>query len=402
MDKPSIYVAYSGGLDSTVLLHLCHQWRTEFAIQISAIHINHHLSPHANTWAQHCRKICADLQIDYIEHSLHLALSPGDSLEEKAREQRYAFFAQCLQPNDLLFTAHQQDDQAETVLLQLLRGAGPKGLAAMPRMKALGLGFHVRPLLDRTRAALLEYAKAQGLQWIDDESNNNTQLTRNFIRHEILPLLQSRWSTVSSTLSRSAEHCAEAQALLEEFGIELCEKVEGSVPGTLAVVKLLELSAEQQRLVLRTWISRYGFTLPGSRKLLAIQRDVLTAASDRMPCLRWQGAELRRFRGNLYLMAPVTTQAAMQEFIWDFAKPLVVPGVGELQSVKPIGTQAVCIRPRAPGEAVILPRRGKHSLKNLYQEWCIPSWLRENVPLVFVANKLVCIGRYFVGEEFKI
>ena len=201
-----------------------------------------------------------------------------------------------MEEGDLLLTAHQQDDQAETVCLQLLRGAGPKGLAAMPHIKPFARGWHARPLLTIPRSALHAYAQCHQLKWVEDESNENTDLTRNFIRHDVLSLLKTRWPTVGGMIARSGAHCAESQALLEDYALEECKNLQGSRLHTLSVQKLLKCSVAKQRLVLRTWIAQQGYLSPDTKKFLTIQEDVLTASWDRLPVVSWAGAELRRYR----------------------------------------------------------------------------------------------------------
>src|SRR3990167_7215737 len=295
LDK-TYWLAYSGGLGSHVLLSLCQQIRKQYPLQLKAIHINHQISDHAHEWAKHCAKICDAYNVSYVEHQVEVPCNNGESLEEVARNKRYAVFASFMQKNDVLLTAHHQDDQAETLLLQLLRGAGPKGLAAMPELKSFADGLHARPLLAFSRSELENYAKQQSLIWIDDESNLNTNLTRNFIRHEILAKLKTRWPTVTQTLSRSAMHCAELQTLLEEITLDDLKQVQGSIENTLSVKKILAFDIKKQKLMLRAWIYQAGFTLPSAKKCESICTNVLMAKKDRAPCVQWKDVEVRRYR----------------------------------------------------------------------------------------------------------
>lgn len=400
------WIGYSGGLDSQVLLSLCQTLRQTFPLKLHAIHINHGLSPHAHRWSAHCARTCQDYGIPLVERTIQLETTSGKSLEEAAREQRYAVFAEHLNAGDILLTAHQQDDQAETLLLQLVRGAGVKGLASMPVIKPFAHGFHGRPLLAFSRAELQRYAEAEQLQWIEDESNANTQFTRNFIRADIMPLLKSRWPSVTETLARSAAHCAEAQTLLQELAQESEATLQGSQAGTLSVAKLLALRPDKQKLMLRAWLQNLGYPLPDTKKIAAIQRDVLTAAWDRLPCVRWQGAEVRRYRDDLFVMSclPATPQTTPVE--WDVTKPLALPGIGTLQSSPVCGQglradiKNVVVMFRQGGESVELPGRGRHTLKNLFQEWNVLPWMRARIPLVFVDEQLVSAVGYFVNADF--
>lgn len=407
------WIGYSGGLDSHVLLAVCHALRLNQPIKLRAIHINHGLNAKSKIWADHCARVCEAYEIDYLERSIQFEQTAGRSLEELAREKRYAIFAECLNDGDLLMTAHQQDDQAETLLLQLFRGAGPKGLAAMPVERSFARGFHLRPFLGFTRSMLQEYAELMKLKWIEDESNQNLHLTRNFIRHDVLPRLKARWPTVTIAISRTASHCAEAQALLEEVALDVGKKVSGSKINTLSVNKLLQLTAENQKLVLRTWIRALDYPLPDAKKIQTILNNALKAASDKMPCIRWGGIELRRFRDDLYLMPCLPIHNAQQIFEWDLETKLKLPGIGVLSAIRSevktetqrkhylcLDIRSVSVRFRRGGEIARLPKRGHHTLKNLFQEWGVPPWERDRIPLIFVNEKLISAVGYFIDPEY--
>jgi tRNA(Ile)-lysidine synthase len=406
--QKTYWVAYSGGLDSHVLLSLCAELRAIVPINVRAIHINHGLHPDANAWAAHCAQICEAYQIGYVVRSIQVDQQVGQSLEEVAREKRYATFADYLHDNDMLLTAHQQDDQAETVLLQLLRGAGLKGLSAMPSIKAFARGFHGRPLLPFARQVLERYANEHQLKWIDDESNQNINLTRNFIRHAILSPLKTRWPTVTATISRSAAHCAEAQVLLEGYTINEWQKVQGSKANTLSVEKLLRLEPSIQRLVLRTWIKQRGHAMPDAKMIETIRHDVLTAAWDSMPCVNWAVTELRRYHDDLYLMASLPAHDTQQIIDWNMNQFLTLPGIGTLQAAAVRGRglrtdiKAVSVRFRRGGEIAHLSGRGRQTLKNLFQEWNIATWERDRIPLIFVDEKLVSVVGYFIDEAYAV
>lgn len=400
------WVAYSGGIDSHVLLALCAEFRRHTSIKLRAIHINHNLSPHAQAWSNHCKAICAEYDIDLIVREIKLDLQAGESLEEEARKKRYAVFAEYVNIDDVLLTAHHQDDQAETMLMQLMRGAGLKGLSAMPAMKVFAKGWHARPLLDVDRVNLQQYAQANQLRWIDDESNQNSKMTRNFIRHHVLSVLKERWSSATNVIARSAAHCAEAQALLEQFALELCEQVKGSVENTLSIQKLLTLEEAKQRLVLRTWIHGCGFSLPNVDKIEVIRSNVLTAANDRMPCVTWGEVEVRRFRDDLFLLSALKQHKVQQCHDWNLQQPLVLPHVGVLQAEKVNAQNSlrmvgdVQVRFRQGGEVINLPNRGRHKLKNLFQEWNVTPWLRDRIPLIFIGETCIAAVGYFIDPDY--
>lgn len=391
------WIAYSGGMDSHVLLALCYQVSLEQSLPFRVMHVNHGLSLHAAAWSQHCAMVCAQYQFSLEQVSLHLQSVEGESLEAVAREQRYAAFAQYLQAGDILLTAHHQDDQAETFLLQLMRGAGVKGLSAMPEIKLFAQGYHARPLLNCTRDDLLQYAKEQQLNWIEDESNSNEGFTRNYVRHTVMPRLQERWPSVNAAIARSAQHCAEAQSLLEEYGSQLCDSALGLEQGSLSVSALQKLSVSQQKLALRTWISAAGFGLPDVKKMEAILSNVLNADWDRFPCVAWGDVELRRHRDQLYVMNKLDAHDVARQIDWNITQPFVLPGVGEYRIEHYIGRkipedrELVSVRFRQGGEVIDIPGRGRLSLKNLLQEWNIVPWLRDKLPLIYVDDELLGI-----------
>lgn len=362
--ETTYWIAYSGGLDSHVLLSLCAELNSN---NIRAIHINHQISQHANAWSTHCADVCARLQIPFVQHSIQMNLASGDSLEEVARNKRYEVFSSYIKSGDVLLTAHHQDDQAETLLIQLMRGAGPKGLSAMPEVKVFSEGLHARPLLEFSRAELLEYAVGQQLNWIEDESNKDTRLTRNFVRHAVLPLMAERMPGVLPAISRSAKHCADTQEIADEYIELLLSDVIGSKQNLLSVAKLLNLSVNKQRLVIREWISRNGYLVPNAKKLQTIVQDVLHARWDGIPLVEWGDVELRRYRDDLYLVAKDRVQ-----------------NVTELpDSVR------VCFRDE-------LNQLGfTDKLKRLFQSHGVPPWERATVPVLLRDDEIVGIAGYY-------
>ncbi len=404
LDK-TYWVGYSGGLDSHVLLHLCAELRKQYPLRLKAVHVHHGLSIHAMDWAMHCEKVCADLQIEFIQKSIDAKALTGDSPEEVARERRYDVFANLLASQDVLLTAHQQDDQAETLLVQLFRGAGPKGLAAMPALKTFAAGFHARPLLSASRAELTHYAEEQHLTWINDESNEDKNFTRNFLRHAILPVLKQRWPTVTKTLARVANNCAEAEALANNAIQQDLEVCRGIHRATLSIKKLMTLDAVRQRHLLRAWFIEQAFPVPSSVKLHQIQQDFLQSDADKLPVMYWDDVELRRYRHTLYIMKKLMHHDATQVFSWDLSQPLVIPHVGTLHATLMENAGLfphLTVRFRQGGERCYFPKRGCHRLlKHLMQEWGIPPWERDRVPLLFVEDRLIAVVGYFLDASYE-
>ena len=295
-----LILAYSGGLDSHVLLHQLVQ-HPIIHKKLQVVHINHGLSPNADHWQEHCAMVCAELKIPFAGIKITIEIKPGDSLEAVAREQRYAELAKFVDENTALLTAQHQDDQAETLLLQLFRGAGVKGLAAMPEQKKFAKGVQLRPLLNTTRGELSAYAQQYDLQWIEDESNQNQKFNRNYLRQTIMPLLKKRWPSVTSTLARSGQHCAEAAELLTELAIIDYQHCQGTQLNCLNIIALQKLSRARKINTLRYWLQLNNVRSPNSKHLQKIIDEVVAAKPGATPLLRWENIALRRIDATLDL-----------------------------------------------------------------------------------------------------
>ncbi|NMQ20839.1 tRNA lysidine(34) synthetase TilS [Candidatus Competibacter phosphatis] len=396
-----LIVGYSGGLDSHVLLHLlatnraCWPGRT-----LAAVYVDHGLQTASASWGEHCAHICHGLDISFRALRIDARPLPGESPEAAARRARYAALAAELEPDAALLTAHHRDDQAETLLLQLLRGAGPHGLAAMPTTSRLGPGWLLRPLLEVDRSELLDYALEHGLRWIEDVSNADTDFDRNYLRHRILPLLRERWPAVGRNLARSAQWCAETADWLDADADADLARVAAQRPDTLHIPALRELSEPRQRNALRRWLRRLGLPVPDAQQLRHILHDALTAARDRQPCIRWPGGEVRRYRDTLYALPPLVTHDARQTFIWrhetNAYPPLDLPGLGTLRLLATFGEglraetlagAALTIRFRQGGERFRpVGRHHSQELKKLLQEAGIPPWKRDRLPLIYLPS----------------
>lgn len=408
--KPSsiLWVGFSGGIDSRVLLDGLYQLRHDYSLTIKAIHINHGLSVHARQWQAQCVRWCEAYGIECVVESLQLQLHSGESVEAVLRQARYQCFQTRLNRGDVLLTAHQQNDQAETLLLQLLRGAGLPGLAAMPPIKPLGCGYHLRPFLTLSRMDLQQYALAHQLDWIEDESNLDQRWQRNFIRQQVLPLLNSRWPQAITTLARSAAHCAEADRLLEQYGQSELEKIMGTMPNTLSVKGLIDYPLIDQRHLLRLWISQQGYPLPPTHKLIQIQQELLTARDDAQPCISWGEVSLRRYRHHLYLL-PRQCSAVPVAQPWDLQLPLNLPGLGTLTAQPTLGqgirldSSIVTVAFRQGGERCRLPGHTiTHELKKIWQTLGLPPWQRPYIPLILVDGKIAAAVGYFVTADFYV
>ncbi|MGE5155518.1 MAG: tRNA lysidine(34) synthetase TilS, partial [Bdellovibrio bacteriovorus] len=301
---PRLWIAFSGGLDSACLLHAASTVRQRLPGPLGAVHVDHGLHADSPRWSEHCRQVCDTLGVPLVIRRVAVDRAPGKSLEAAARAARYGALADRLGPGELLLTAHHQDDQAETLLLALLRGSGPEGLAAMPLVSDLGPGRLVRPLLGVPRAALEAYARDQGLSWVEDPSNRVLAFDRNFLRRCVLPILRERWPAASATLSRSAAHCAEALELVEAAAEDTLRGLAGSRFGTLSLPALGRLEPPRARAALRLWLKRLGLPRPDRAHLGRILTEVLPARADANPLVAWCGCEVRRYRGDLIAQKP--------------------------------------------------------------------------------------------------
>lgn len=407
---PRYWIAYSGGLDSTVLVHICHGLsRTGVSLNFAVVHVHHGLHPAADRWATHAQDFCRTLQFPLTVRLVDARPARGESPEAAARRARYSVLQELMCADEALLTAQHQEDQAETLLLQLLRGAGLAGLAAMPAWTAFGPGFLCRPLLDVSRSSVRDYAIRHRLQWIDDSGNFDRRFDRNYLRHEVLPQMQSRWPSLAKTVARSARHCAEASALLDELGEELLQRVRHRERNTLRVDALSCLSSARQRLVLRLWFRNSGLQAVPSRLIERILVEVIPARRDRNPAVGWCDASIRRHREELYLLPHLPPFDRQKIISWVDGDTLLLPDGNGLLTARLQAGMGIAphlwtggcieIRYRQGGETLsLLPRKGTRTLKKLLQESHLPPWIRERIPLIYINGRLAAIaGRWVAG-----
>ena len=398
-----LVVAYSGGRDSHVLLHAA----SRTGLPLAALHVDHGLHPDSGLWAEHCAAVCRELGIP-----LHLRAAAGGrrigrGLEAAAREQRYRCFEAFLAEDQTLLLAHHRDDQAETVLQRLIRGAGPAGLAGMPRSRRLGAGWLLRPLLEVPGADIETYARDQGLAWIEDPSNADPHAAeRNLLRHEILPRLRRRRPGVDAALARSAELQAETAALLARLADAELGRLESE--GTVGVAELAGLDEPLRLLVVRRWLQRAGREPPGRSRLRQGLADLLGAGADREPELTWDQGRLRRHRGRLHQLPARLAPPPEAALAWCPARTLEVPGLGRLWQepaqggLDPglLGRDDLSVDFRRGGETCRLPDRGRRDLRRLLQEMDLPPWERSRLPLLWVAGEIAAVGDRVVCAGF--
>jgi tRNA(Ile)-lysidine synthase len=389
-------IAFSGGLDSTVLLHLlAHLAKTESLPALSAIHVHHGLQAVADAWPEHCRSVCAALGVPL--QIVRVQVQPGASLERAARDARYHAFTEVTRPDEVLLTAQHRDDQAETLLFRLLRGAGVRGLSGMPRQRPLGKGHLLRPLLDVTRAELEAYANEHGLSWIEDPSNEDRQYSRNYLRHQVFPALTRRWPQAVATMARSAAHLTEAQGLLEELA-DMDLRNANSVSEfawlglrSLELASLAQLSDARQRNALSHWLEALT-RLPDTDHWSG-WKDLRDASGDACPVWRLADGELHRAGGRIWWLSGRWLRPLPVAGTWqDPGSPLVTPDNGTLSLTGQIPDGPLQIRYREGGEVMALPGRGHRDLKRLLNESAVPSFVRGRLPLLYKEGQLLAVA----------
>ncbi|WP_370604204.1 tRNA lysidine(34) synthetase TilS [Citrobacter braakii] len=405
LNSQSILVAFSGGLDSTVLLHQLVLWRAKNPeVALRAIHIHHGLSPQADNWVQHCESVCAQWLVPLVVERVHLE-DDGLGIEAQARRVRYQAFAQTLLPGEVLMTAQHLDDQCETFLLALKRGSGPAGLSAMGESSPFAGTQLIRPLLAQTREALEAWARQHELRWIEDESNQDDAYDRNFLRLRVTPLLQQRWPHFAQAVARSAALCAEQESLLDELlANDLADCV--TAQGTLLLAPLMMMSSVRRAALLRRWLARLNAPMPSRDGLERIWQEVALAREDASPCFRLGEYEVRRYQSQLWWVKSVDGQSETV-IPWSCREtPLTLPaGLGSVQLISagelrmPQAGEAVSIRFKAPGVLHIVGRNGGRKLKKIWQEQGIPPWRRDTTPLLFYGETLIAAAGVFVTRE---
>lgn len=398
-------VAFSGGLDSTVLLHKLMLWRQQLPeLKLRAIHIHHGLSPHADAWAEHCEDICARWQIPLRVIRVQL-VNNGEGIEAQARNARYQAFAEALMPGEVLVTAQHLDDQCETFLLALKRGSGPAGLAAMPESMPFAGTQLIRPLLTQTRDELHQWALHHALSWIEDESNADASFDRNFLRLQVLPVLTARWPHFADAVARSAALCGEQEQLLDEL---LAEELDAATTaeGALELAPLYALSDARRRALLRRWLAQRGAVMPSRAMLDRLWQEVALAREDASPCLRLGEFDVRRYQSSLWWIRTIESQRdTLLPWLAPF-EPLLLPAnLGELLLLAggeirpPNAGEAVSIRFQAPGMLHIVGRSGGRKLKKIWQELGVAPWRRDTTPLLFYGETLIAAAGLFVTRE---
>ena len=404
-DPVRYVIAFSGGVDSTVLLHALAASRSSHGKELLAVHVNHHLHADSDSWQRHCEEVARKHGVAFESHTVTIPENTGQGIEAAARDARYGVFRSIVREGDWLVSAHHQDDQAETLLLNLMRGSGPAGVAGIGVKQNFCKGSLVRPLLGVSGAELIDYAQQQNLEWVDDPSNLDTRFDRNYLRQDLMPQLADRWPGLATRLGRSATLAGEANELLQALA-EVDMLGLGS-PDRLRLSPLAALPVARRKNVIRHAIRLCGLPMPSAQVLGRVITEVLPAREDAQPLVQWSGAEIRRYRDHLYLLAGIEEPlAATGARLLATGSPVSLgPGLGELQLQETAGQgikssllgDGLDIRFRLGGEEIRpLGHDCTHKLKKLLQQSGVVPWMRERIPLLYAGTELVAVGDLWI------
>ena len=404
----NIYIAYSGGMDSHALLHLASSI-AEIKSKITAVYVHHGLQIEADQWARHCETIALALGVNFQCLTVNAQKTAGQSPEEAARDARYGVLKPLLGEYDVLLVGQHREDQLETVLIQLFRGAGVQGLSGMPLISNFGAGKKCRPFLDIAKLTITNYAQEHNLSWIEDPSNQCNDFDRNFLRNQIIPQLKQRWTGLDITVSRTARHCAISHHQIEDLAQQLLSNVLNDADLTLSITRLLELDRDKQHLVIRQWFTLKQLRMPTEKNVRAIINEVVLAKKNANPEIKIQKNSIRRYRKKLYCLKE-ECENYKEEGIW--ADNLMQWKLNNQQSLALVEASKgipkelwdnsdVTVNFRQGNEKIKLPgRQGRHSLKKLFQEKAIPPWERNQIPLIYINGYLAAISDLWISADF--
>tara|TARA_E500000331_G_scaffold230976_1_gene221221 strand:- start:102243 stop:103580 length:1338 start_codon:yes stop_codon:yes gene_type:complete len=402
----TVFIAYSGGQDSTVLLHTLP--KLDLGIEIKAIHINHLIQEESFTWERHCKKNCDNLGIDLIIKKASLDIKSPGGTEAQARVARYLSFSQIISKNQLLVTAHHADDQLETFLLRLLRGSGVKGLRGILAFNAFGNGYLARPFLNITKSEICIISQYLKLDWIEDISNKDISFDRNYLRHKILPQVYKRWPSAQIVTTRASEKMVEAESLLNTLAKIDSDRIINK--NKIPIDFITGYDKSRSRNLLRSLISDLGLPVPSSSQLEALLDSLLILRNDAKTQVNWKGAEARIFKGNLYLFKPMESLSSFKnEECLSREKTWISP-CGDLSLEVTLGSglpdswinEGLHVRFRKGGEKLIILNSTHHkTLKNLFHSKSIVPWMRDKIPLIYYKGQLVAVADLWLSDRIN-
>lgn len=410
--RPRVAVAFSGGIDSTALAHALTRSRRKLA-SLRLIHVDHGLQAPSAEWAKHCARVARSLRLPFVGLRAKIPRKRGESPEAAAREARYALLASAMKRGEVLVTAQHRDDQVETLLLQLFRGAGVAGLAAMPSAARFGPGQIVRPLLQAPRAEIEQYAREHNLRWVEDPTNMELYFARNFLRAKVLPIIRQQWSGAEEAIARSARHMAEANKLLQGLGRADCARAADGDGMNVAVLR--RLPAARRRNALRGWIADFGIETPSTAQMMEIASSLLSARPDAQPEIRWHGAVVRRRSGRLLIEVKTQDSVAAsvelisKSWLWKDQRECILNRGGDSLSLVddasgPIDLdrlgQTIQVRARAGGEKIKPGAEARtQALKKLIQAAKMSVEERARLPLLFSGDRLIAAGDRWIDAS---
>jgi len=388
-------IAYSGGSDSTALLYFAKKMSEKYEVAIKAVHVNHNLNIESKEWENHCKISCKKMNIPLIIKNINIRLNPGDSVEEKAREERYSSILSLMNPKTIMMTAHHADDQAETFLYQLVRGSGVKGLSSMPAFKKLNKGYHVRPFLNLSKSTLIDIVDFSRLSYIYDKSNDNTNFSRNFIRKEVLPIIKNKWPGSSATISRAAHNLYNSVKLNDDLALIDIQNYLLKDKNKISV-NLRELDDYRFNNVIRYWIKNNNYRMPSLEQIYSIYLNVFKAGNDKSPVFSCSEYEIRRYNDYIEIMSPLKKHDPAKVYTWEFRKNLIISNLSINLSWKNLEERLgykydkdVEVKFRKKGQNIKLD--SKRSLKDYMRENKIPPWQRERTLLIYIDKELKII-----------
>ncbi|MFK7891458.1 MAG: tRNA lysidine(34) synthetase TilS [Granulosicoccus sp.] len=409
LKAPGFCVAYSGGVDSHVLLVLMADLaRRDRSLTLRAVHVNHGLQSQSAAWAKHARAVCEGLGVPLEVRDCHVK-ETGKGPEANARQARYKEFAAVLRPGEHMLLGQHAEDQAETFLLQALRGSGPDGLAGIPRKRHFASGYLGRPLLFCSKKLMLSVAQKRGLQWVEDPSNQNLDFDRNFLRAKIMPLLRSRWSAAPRTLGRSASRCAAASASMNLYARQDLEQVTQPGLPELSISALAELPRERAYVAIRLWIRQRKLRMPRYQDLRQVYSNLVHAGPESQGIVNCRDYEFRRHRDSLSLVLPNDKCTGFRHEWQAPFDDLFIPETGltitrslcKAQRIRLPKLGTVIVKSRAGGELIRVGNPAFHKrVKQILQESAIPPWKRESIPLLYAQGQLIAVWNLAVAADF--
>ncbi|WP_225639553.1 tRNA lysidine(34) synthetase TilS [Candidatus Profftia sp. (ex Adelges kitamiensis)] len=406
--RSHIMIAFSGGLDSTVLLHSLVQLRMHITpyLQLYAVHVHHGISRYADLWVDHCELVCRKLLVTLKILRVNI-ISKHIGIEAASRNARYGAIASIISSQETLVTAQHLDDQCETFLLALKRGSGPTGLSAMASHMPFYNTEQIRPLLDISREQLEQYAMYYDLKWVEDDSNKDKRFDRNFLRLKVLPNLCYRWPHFTKAVARSASLCAEQEQLLDELLLSSLQSLM-SKDNSLSINGLLSISTAKRSALLRRWIAHFQVMMPTREQLQKIWVEVAMAKKDANPIFQLGKKQIRRYRQHLYLL-PLLSSLKEKIIFWHSGVFLQLPdGLGNLQLDNqkrgiciraPKYNEVVSLRFTARGKIHLIDRPRSQTIKKIWQEYNIPPWKRDRIPMIYYNETLIAALGIFITQD---